>query len=103
MKADLDHFAIDSDEARCQMPVEDRYRVLSAPRYSDFNGCTFVCEADDHTLLLGGEDVEVPVEFDRTPLNVSLPSVAKLPSMAYVSIQERVIIGGSFSMPIVID
>lgn len=103
MKADLDHFVIDSDEARCQTPVEDRYRVFPAPQYTDFNGCTFVCEADDQTLLLGGEDVEVPVEFDRAHLNVSLPSLAKLPSMAYVSMQERVMTGGSFSMPIVID
>ena len=45
--------------------------------------------------------MEIPVEFDRTHLNVSLPSVAKLPSMAYVSMQERVMTGGSFGMPIV--
>lgn len=103
MKADLDHFVVDSGEARCQTPVEDRYRVLPASQNGDFNGCTFVCEADGDTLLLGGEDMEAPVEFDRTHLNVSLPSVAKLPSMAYVSMQERIMMGGSFSMPIIID
>ncbi|KFY01158.1 hypothetical protein V490_01055 [Pseudogymnoascus sp. VKM F-3557] len=98
MKADLDHFTIESEGlSQCPVDVDSAYQPTSMSQYVDFGDCTFVCGSGQHTLSLGGRDA--PAEFERIHRDVSLPP------LAYVSMQERMMqaLGGSVSMPILVE
>jgi hypothetical protein len=98
MKADLDHFVIESEEvSRCPVVIDGAYQPSSTNQYMDFSDCTFVCGSSQHTLSLGNGDP--PAVFEAIHRNVSLPP------LAYVSMQERMMqaLGGSVSMPIIVE
>lgn len=98
MEADLDHFVIESEEiSRCPSVIDGDFRPPCTSQYEGFSGCTFVCGSTQNTLLLG--NLDPPAEFGRIQGSVSPPS------LAYVSMQERMMLelGRSASMPIIVE